>query len=310
MDHAEGNHRKRGSRHVRTRERHGLTGLLRTFLRPYARPVSLVVVLLVLQCAGNLSLPSLSAGIINNGVLKGDTGYIWRIGGIMLGITLIAGVVAIVIGYWVARVSMGFGADVRAAIYRRVRGFSVGEMNRFGIPSLITRNINDVQQVQMFLQMALTLLVTSAIMSVGGVILAIREGAALSLLLAVSVPVTILVIGLMLLAVLPLFRSVQVKVDRINQVLREQITGVRVIRAFLRTRSEQDRFRDANADLTGTSLRAYRIFVVVAPVLTVILALTNVSAIWFGGRFVSEGSLPIGNLIAFLSYIQIGRAHV
>jgi ABC-type multidrug transport system fused ATPase/permease subunit len=303
MDHAEGNHRKRGSRHVRTRERHGLTGLLRTFLRPYARPVSLVVVLLVLQCAGNLSLPSLSAGIINNGVLKGDTGYIWRIGGIMLGITLIAGVVAIVIGYWVARVSMGFGADVRAAIYRRVRGFSVGEMNRFGIPSLITRNINDVQQVQMFLQMALTLLVTSAIMSVGGVILAIREGAALSLLLAVSVPVTILVIGLMLLAVLPLFRSVQVKVDRINQVLREQITGVRVIRAFLRTRSEQDRFRDANADLTGTSLRAYRIFVVVAPVLTVILALTNVSAIWFGGRFVSEGSLPIGNLIAFLSYI-------
>jgi ABC-type multidrug transport system fused ATPase/permease subunit len=297
-------HRVTG-RHRRIRQR-GLPlliGLLRGFLRPYAWPVSLLAALLTIQAAGSLYLPNLNADIINNGVVKGDPGYIWRAGGLMLGIVFALGVVSVVAVYWASRVSMRVGANMRAAIYQRVQAFSGWEMNRFGIPSLITRNINDVQQVQLFLQMTLTLLVIAAIMSVGGVVMAVREGAVLSLLLVIAVPVMMLVIGATLIAVIPLFRSLQAKVDRINQVLREQITGVRVIRAFLRTRSEQDRFRTANADLTGTALRANRIFAVVAPILMVILNLSSVGVIWFGGRLVSEGSMPIGNLAAFLTYI-------
>jgi ABC-type multidrug transport system fused ATPase/permease subunit len=280
-----------------------LIELLRTFLRPYAGQVSLVVVLLTVQAAGNLYLPNLNADIINNGIVKGDVGYIWRTGCLMLGIAFALGVVSVVTVYWASRVSAGVGTGMRAAIYQRVQAFSAVDMNRFGIPSLITRNVNDVQQVQLFLQLALTSLVIAAIMSVGGVIMAVREGAALSLLLVVAVPLMALVIGAMLATVVPMFRSIQVKIDRINQVLREQVTGARVIRAFLRTRSEQDRFRDVNADLTATALRASRIFALVTPVLLVILNLSGVGVIWFGGRLVSKGSMPIGNLTAFLIYI-------
>jgi ABC-type multidrug transport system fused ATPase/permease subunit len=280
-----------------------LIGLIPAFLRPHARQVGLVVVLLTIQAAGNLYLPNLSADIINRGVLEGDTGYIWRTGGLMLGIALAAGAISVVATYWASRVSMAVGASMRAAIYQRVQAFSAREMNRYGIPSLITRNVNDVQQVQQFLRLTLTLLVTAVITSAGGVIMAVREGAVLSLLLVVIVPVMALIIGTMLIALLPLFRAIQVKVDRISQVLRDQITGVRVIRAFGRVRSEQDRFRAANADLTRTTLRANRIFIVLLPVLMAISMLSVVGVIWFGGRLASEGSLPIGNLIAFVAYI-------
>jgi len=220
-----------------------LTRLLRARLRPYSAQVAAVVALLVIQTVGNLYLPNLNADIINDGVIKGDVGYIWRTGGLMLGITLALGAVAIVAVYWASRVSMGAGADIRAAVYGRVQTFSAREMNRFGTPSLITRNTNDVQQIQLFLQMALTLMVIAPIMSVGGIIMAVKEGAALSPLLAVSVPVMALLLGVMLTMVVPLFRSMQGKIDRINQVLREQITGVRVIRAFLRVPSERQRFK-------------------------------------------------------------------
>lgn len=280
-----------------------LTRLLRTRLRPYATQVAVVVVLLVVQTAGNLYLPNLNADIINNGVVKGDVAYIWRTGGLMLGITLGLGVVAIVAVYWASRVSMGAGADVREAVYRKVQSFSAREMNRFGTPSLITRNTNDVQQIQLFVQIALTLMVIAPIMSIGGVIMAIREGAALSPLLAVSIPVMALVLGVMLVTVVPLFRSMQGKLDRINQVLREQITGVRVIRAFLRGPSEERRFAAANADLTATALRVNRIFALAIPALMAVMNLSSVAVVWFGGRLVSEGSMPIGNLTAFLTYI-------
>ena len=277
--------------------------LLGTFLRPYAGQVVVVVALLMIQAAGSLYLPDLNADIINNGVVDGDAGYIWRTGGLMLGVALAVGLASVMTVYWASRVSMGVGADMRAAIYQRVRAFSAREMNRFGISSLITRNINDVQQVQLFLRMMLTLLVTAVIMSVGGLIMAVREGSGLSLVLVVAVPAMALVIGGMLVGVLPLFRSMQAKVDRLNQVMREQINGVRVTRAFGRTRFEQDRFADANADLTGTVLRASRIFAAAMPVLMAILTLSSVGVLWFGGRLVSEGSLPIGNLVAFLTYI-------
>jgi ABC-type multidrug transport system fused ATPase/permease subunit len=299
-----GTPRRRGAhRRSRTRRRPALIELLGTFLRPYAGQVSAVIILLTIQTAGNLYLPNLNADIINNGVVKGNAGYIWRIGGLMLGIAFALGVVSIVAVYWASRVSMAAGARMRAVIYQRVQAFSAREMNEFGTPSLVTRNTNDVQQVQLFLQVTFTLMVVAVIMAVGGVFMAIREGPALSFLLIVAVPVMALVIGAMLIAIIPLFRSIQAKVDRINQVLREQITGVRVIRAFLRTHAEQERFRDVNADLTGTALRANRIFAVTSPALVVVLNLSAVAIIWFGGRLVSRGSLPIGNLLAFITYI-------
>jgi ABC-type multidrug transport system fused ATPase/permease subunit len=280
-----------------------LTRLLRNFLRPYARQVTLVVILLVAQTIGNLYLPNLNADIINYGVEKGDIRYIWTTGGIMLATALAIGAVAIVAVYWASRVAMGAGADMRAAVFTRVQGFSAREMNRFGTPSLITRNTNDIQQVQLFLQMGLTLMVIAPIMCAGGVVMAVKEGAQLSLLLVVAVPVMAVVIGAMLVMVVPLFRSMQVKIDRINQVLREQITGVRVIRAFVRGQAEARRFDGANADLTGTALRVNRIFALAMPALMAILNLSSVAVLWFGGRLVSEGSMPIGNLTAFLTYI-------
>ncbi len=280
-----------------------LTRLLRSFLRPYARPLAVVVLLLVAQTIGNLYLPNLNADIIDNGVEKGNTGYIWTTGGVMLAIALAVGGVAIVAVYYASRIAMGAGADIRAAVFGRVQGFSAREMNRFGTPSLITRNTNDIQQIQLFLQLGMTLMVIAPIMCVGGVIMAIKEGAELSLLLVVAVPVMAVVIGAMLILVVPLFRSMQVKIDRINQVLREQITGVRVIRAFVRGQSEAGRFGGANADLTATALRVNRIFALAMPSLMAILNLSSVAVLWFGGRLVSEGSMPIGNLTAFLTYI-------
>jgi len=281
-----------------------LIRLLRTYLRPYAVQVTAVVTLLILQTAGNLYLPNLSADIINNGVVKGDIGYILRTGGEMLAIALLLGILMVVAVYWSSRVAMGAGADMRRAVFLRVQGFSAGEVNHFGTPSLITRNTNDIQQIQLFLAMALTLMVIAPIMCIGGVILAIREGAALSPLLAVAVPVMALVIGIVLAAVVPQFRSMQVRLDRINQVLREQITGVRVIRAFVRGGSERQRFDSANTQLTATALRVNRVFALTLPAMMVILNLSSVAVLWFGGHLVSSGSMPIGNLTAFLTYIM------
>ncbi len=281
-----------------------LTRLMRERLRPYRAQVAVVVTLLVIQTVGNLYLPNLNADIINNGVVKGNVSYIFHTGALMLGITLVLGVVAIVAVYWASRVSMGAGADVRADVYARVQSFSAREMNHFGTPSLITRNTNDVQQIQLFMQMALTLMVIAPIMCVGGIFMAVKEGSALSPLLAVAVPVMAVVIGALLVMVVPLFRSMQAKIDRINQVLREQITGVRVIRAFLRLPAEQRRFEVANADLTATALRVNRMFALAMPALMAIMNLSSVAVLWFGGRLVSEGSMPIGNLTAFLTYIM------
>jgi len=280
-----------------------LTRLLRTYLRPYSGQVVVVVALLVTQTIGNLYLPNLNADIINNGVVKGNLHYILVTGALMLAITLVLGVVAIVAVYFASRIAMGAGADMRAGVFTRVQAFSAHEMNRFGTPSLITRNTNDIQQIQLFLQMALMMMVIAPIMCVGGVILAVREGAALSPLLAVAVPVMALVIGTVLAMVMPQFRLMQVKIDRINQVLREQITGVRVIRAFVRGRPESQRFSVANSDLTATALRVNRLFALALPAMMLIMNLSMVAVLWFGGRLVSEGSMPIGNLTAFLTYI-------
>ncbi len=280
-----------------------LNRLLRTHLRPYRNQVLFLTVLLIAQTVGNLYLPNLNADIINGGVVTGNLHYIIRTGVWMLALTLAVGVFAVVAVYWASRVSMATGADIRRAVFTRVQSFAARDINHFGTASLITRNTNDIQQIQLFLQMALTMMVIAPIMSVGGIFMAIHEGARLSTLLLVSIPVMTAFIGLVMVRVIPQFRSMQTKIDRINQVLREQITGVRVIRAFVRNESEAERFALANADLTGTALRVNRIFALTMPVMMVILNLSSVAVIWFGGRFVSEGSMPIGNLTAFLTYI-------
>src|SRR5487761_1602039 len=205
-----------------------LVHLLQRFLGRYLRQIALLVFLLVAQTVGNLYLPNLNADIINQGVVAGNLHYILRTGAVMLAITLGLGGLAIVAVYWASRTAMGAGADIRAAVFGRVQAFSARDMDHFGTPSLITRNTNDIQQIQIFLQMALTMMVIAPIMSVGGVILAIREGAALSPLLAVVVPIMGIFIGTVFVLVVPQFRTMQVKIDRISQVLREQITGVRV----------------------------------------------------------------------------------
>jgi ABC-type multidrug transport system fused ATPase/permease subunit len=281
-----------------------LARLLGTYLRPYAGQVGVVVVLLIIQATGTLYLPHINAGIIDRGIIAGNIAYIWRAGGLMLCVAFVTCPVSVMAVRVASRVSTRVGADIRAAVYERVQGFSAREMNRFGTPSLITRNSNDVQQVQIFLQAALALLVTAVVISLGGVIMAFKESAALFPLIVVAVLVMALVVGAMLRAVIPLFRSVQAKIDRIGRVLREQITGIRVIRAFGRTPSEERRFADANADLTGTALRAIRIFAIAMPALTFVLNLSMVGVFWLGSPLVSEGKLPLGNMLAFTTYIM------
>jgi ATP-binding cassette subfamily B multidrug efflux pump len=280
-----------------------LLRVLADFLRPYARPVTLVVGLLLIQAIANLYLPNLSADIINNGVTKGDLGYIWRIGAIMLALAVVVGILAIVAVYFASRAAMGFGRDVRRAVFERVQQFSATEMNRFGTPSLITRNTNDVQQVQLFVQMALTILVTAPIILVGGIILAVRENVTLSAILIVILPLMVAVFAVLMYFAIPLFQSMQRKIDRITEVLREQITGVRVIRAFNRIPYERDRFDAANVDLTTTALRVNRIFALALPALLAIMNLSSVAVVWFGGHLIDSGQMPVGNLIAFLAYI-------
>ena len=280
-----------------------LTRLARLFARPYAGRAGFVTVLVVVQAAGSLFLPLLNAVIINQGVINGDVGYIWRLSGVMLGIVFALGIVAVVTTYHASRVAMGVGAGLRAAVYRQVQAFSSREMHRFGIASLVTRNINDANQVETFLRMSLTQLIIAVIMSVGGLVLAVRESPTLSLALLVAIPAIGLTLGVALAMALPMSRVMQVKVDRVSQVMREQITGVRVVRAFLRTSTEQGRFQEANADLSSISLRVTRIFAVAIPLLAGVLNLCSVGVVWFAGRLVSERSLPIGNITAFLIYI-------
>jgi ATP-binding cassette subfamily B protein len=281
-----------------------LITLLRRFLPRYAAQTWFVLFLLLIQSLANLYLPNLNADIINNGVAKADTDYIWRTGGVMLGVTLLLGILAVIAVYFASRTSMGLGRDVRAAVFARVQSFSAREMNKFGTASLITRNTNDVQQVQLFLQIALTFLVSAPILAIGGVIMAIREDATLSWLLAVVVPLMGIVIGILLYLGVPLFQKVQKKVDRITQVMREQITGVRVVRAFRRGDTERVRFEEANADLTATQLRVNRVFASAFPALLAIMNLSTVAILWFGASLVDSGDMPIGNLTAFLQYIM------
>jgi ATP-binding cassette subfamily B multidrug efflux pump len=278
--------------------------LVTRFLRPYWRSLLLVVTLLTVQAVANLYLPNLYADIIDNGVAVGNTNYIMHTGALMLGVTLLLGVASIVAIYFASRTAMAFGRDVRGAVFRKVLDFSQVETNVFGTPSLITRNTNDVQQVQMVIVMALTVMILAPIMAVGGVIMALREDVPLSSILVIIVPLMAVVLGGLVSRALPLFRVMQAKIDRINRVMREYLEGVRVIRAFVRTGHEEQRFDDANADLTDTTLRVQRLFALMIPSLFLIMNLSSVAIMWFGGLRINNGDMPIGNLMAFLQYVM------
>jgi ABC-type multidrug transport system fused ATPase/permease subunit len=282
-----------------------LVGLSRDFLRPYPGSLCIIAILIALQAAGSLYLPTLNADIINNGVVAGNVGYIWRSGGIMMGIVFVLVVDSVISLYLSSRVAMGAGAALRAAVYRRVQAFSSVEMNRFGIPSLVTRNLNDVGQVQAFFQVAVSQLGVAVFVCVGSVIMAVRESAKLSLVLVVTFPAMGLVVAAILSTVIPQIRAAQVTVDRINQVLRDQITGVRVIRAFLRVRSEQDRFQVVSTGNAGITLRIVRAWAPIVPALTVVANLSVAGVFWFGGRLVSENSMSIGTITAYVMYITL-----
>jgi ATP-binding cassette subfamily B multidrug efflux pump len=277
--------------------------LLKTYLKPYWKQITFVLVLVMIQSIANLYLPSMNADIINNGVSKGDVAYIMSTGGMMLAITFLLGIAAIVGTYWGSKTAMAFGRDVRAAIFGKVQTFSQQEVNIFGAPSLITRNTNDVQQIQMVVLFSLNMIISAPIMAVGGIIMALREDVPLSGILVVIIPLMAAFIGAIVARAMPLFKVMQVKIDRVNQVMREKLSGVRVIRAFVRTDYERKRFDDANADLTSTALSVNRIMALMMPALMLIMNLSMVAIMWFGGQRIASGDMPIGNLTAFLTYI-------
>jgi ATP-binding cassette subfamily B protein len=280
-----------------------LIALFRRYLRPYAAQIAVVLVLLLVQALGNLYLPDLNADIIDEGVVRGDTDHILRVGGLMLLVTAVVGVAAVVGVYLSARVAMGFGRDVRRAVFAAVGSFSQVEVNQFGAATLITRNTNDVQQVTIVVFSGLALLVSAPILIVGGIIMAVRTDVVLSGMLIVVLPVMALFIGLVMSRAIPLFRATQTKLDRINQVMRETLAGVRVIRAFVRTRYEEARFDTASRDLYDTQLAVGRLFALTIPVMTAILNLSTVAVMWFGAIRVADGAMQIGNLTAFLQYL-------
>lgn len=280
-----------------------LLRLLRTHLRRYRSTLVAVMALQLVQTSASLYLPSLNANIIDEGIAKGDSGYIWSTGVLMLAITLVQIGFAIAAVYCGSRAAMGFGRDVRSSLFHRVTDFSAKEVGLFGAPSLITRITNDVQQVQMTVQMTCTLLVAAPLTIVGGVIMALREDTGLSWILVVAIPVLVAAISLVISKMVPLFRKMQEWIDSINRVLREQITGMRVVRAFVRERHESKRFDDVNEQLTDTALRAGRLMAFFFPIVLVVANVSSVAVVWIGADRISSGQMSIGALVAFLSYL-------
>ncbi len=280
-----------------------LIRLLRHHLAPYRQWIWVVITLQLVGTVASLYLPSLNADIIDNGVVRGDTGYILRIGTRMLGVSVVQIACTITAVYFGARAAMAVGRDVRARLFHTVASFSSREVDRFGAPSLITRNTNDVQQVQMLVLMTFTMMIAAPIMMVGGVLMALREDIGLSWLVAVAVPVLATTIGFIVSRMIPGFRSMQKRLDTVNKVLREQIIGIRVIRAFVREPFEAERFGAANTDLTDVSITVGRWMAAIFPVIMLVLNVSSVAVLWFGAGRIDAGAMQIGALTAFLSYL-------
>ncbi|GAA2226802.1 ABC transporter ATP-binding protein [Streptomyces amakusaensis] len=281
-----------------------LIQLLRTHLRPYKKPIALLVLLQLLQTSATLYLPNLNADIIDDGVVKGDTGRILELGSVMIAISVVQVVCNIGAVYYGARTASTLGRDMRAAVFDRVQSFSAREMGHFGAPSLITRTTNDVQQIQMLVLLAFTLMVSAPIMCVGGIVMALGQDVTLSAVLLAVVPVLGVSVTVLVLRMRPLFRTMQVRLDTVNRVLREQITGNRVIRAFVRDGYEQDRFRQANTELTDVALGTGRLMALMFPTVLTVVNVSSVAVVWFGAQRVDSGAIQIGALTAFLAYLM------
>ncbi len=281
-----------------------LLALVRRYVRPYRRLIAAVMVLQTISTLASLYLPTVNAAIIDDGVARGDTALISRLGLVMLAVTGVQGICAIGAVYFGSRTGMGFGRDVRSAIFHQVTTFSESETARFGAPSLLTRSTNDVQQIQVLIQMTATVLVTAPIMCVGGIIMAIHQNAGLSWLLVISVPVLVVANYLIVSRMLPIFRSMQQRIDTINRVLGEQLSGIRVVRAFAREPFERERFAAANYAVSDAALAAGRWQALMLPVTTLTINISSVALIWFGGLRIDAGQMQVGSLIAFLSYFM------
>jgi ATP-binding cassette subfamily B protein len=279
-----------------------LLGLLREYVRPYRSLIAIVAVLQMIGTLSSLYLPTVNAAIIDDGVAKGDTQTIMRLGGVMLAVSGLQVLCSVAAVYFGSRTGMGFGRDLRSAIFTHVTGFSAHETARFGAASLLTRTTNDVQQIQVLVQFTCTMLITAPLMAVGGIIMAVHQDAGLSWLLLVSVPVLAIANYLIVSQMLPIFRSMQKLIDNINRILREQLSGIRVVRAFAREPVERSRFGDANRALSDTALAAGRWQALLLPVTTLVINLSSVALIWFGGMRIDAGQMQVGSLIAFLSY--------
>jgi len=289
----------------RVRENLVLAKILVRYLKPYGWLLLGVLLFQSASAIASLYLPSLNADIIDNGVSKGDTDYIWRTGIVMLTVSLAQIVASIIATWFAARAAMRLGRDIRDDIFERVSGFSEREVTGFGAGSLITRNTNDVQQVQMLAMMGATFLVTAPLLAIGGIVLAIEQAASLAWIIAIAVPVLLVVAGVVIARMVPLFRSYQGKLDGVNRVMREQLTGIRVIRAFVREPIEEARFREANTDIMVVGRKVGSLFVVLFPAVMLILNVTVIGVIWFGGMQVDSGEIQIGTLFAFMQYAMI-----
>ena len=281
-----------------------LVSLLRTYLRPYQRPIAMIVLFQLISTIASLYLPGLNAQIIDQGVVTGDTGYIVRTGGVMLGVTVVQIVCSVGAVYFGARTAMALGRDLRESVFVTVDSFSAEEVGRFGAPSLITRSTNDIQQVQMLAMLTFTMMIAAPIMSFGGIIMALRQDVYLSSLLVVIVPTLLVCVILIISRMRPLFRSMQEKIDLINRILREQIGGVRVIRAFVKDAHEQQRFDGASTDLMNVSMGVGRLMSLMFPTVMLVMNVSSVAVMWVGGHRIANGDMQIGTLTAFLSYLM------
>jgi ATP-binding cassette subfamily B protein len=280
-----------------------LLRIIKDYLRPYQSWLVVIVALQLVGTIASLYLPSLNADIIDNGVITGDTAYIFRRGVWMLAVSLVQVACSITAVYFGARTAMGFGRDLRSGIFAKVSSFSGREVAEFGAPSLITRNTNDVQQVQTLVLMSLIMMVAAPIMMVGGIVMALREDVGLSWLVAVAVPILVVALGFIITRMVPAYRLMQDRIDTVNRVLREQIMGIRVLRAFVREPFEAKRFGRANTELTDVSLTVGRWMAAMFPVVILVLNASSVAVLWFGGIRVGSGAMEIGSLTAYLAYL-------
>ena len=282
-----------------------LLPLLRAYLRPYRRPIALIVLFQLVSTIASLYLPGLNAQIIDGGVVTGDTGYIVRTGVVMLGVTAVQIVCSIAAVYFGARTAMALGRDLRESVFVTVESFAAKEVGRFGAASLITRSTNDIQQIQMVVLLTFTMMIAAPIMSFGGIIMALRQDVHLSSLLVVIIPTLLLCVGLIISRMRPLFRSMQERIDLITRILREQIGGVRVIRAFVKDTHEQQRFDGASTDLMDVSVRVGRLMALMFPTVMLVVNVSSVAVMWVGGHRIAVGDMQIGTLTAFLSYLML-----